>query len=121
MSDQMVGLCWTAVSSRLGLISSTFALYQFLELELYQVLQEYPHARLNPSQVCMFRYIGNGPWFQHKITTTNKVAIIGSNEIRPRKIQGIIRYNTYFVRIRICKRFEIRSPRDFPGILKENH
>ena len=55
MSDQMVGLCWTAVSSRLGLISSTFALYQFLELELYQVLQGYPHTRLNPSQVCMFR------------------------------------------------------------------
>ena len=55
MSEQMVGLCWTAVSSRLGLISSTFALYQFLELDLYQVLQEYPHARLNPSQVCMFR------------------------------------------------------------------
>ena len=57
MSDQMVGLCWTAVSSRLGLISSmrTFALYQFLELELYQVRQEYPHARLSPSQVCMFR------------------------------------------------------------------
>ena len=54
MSDRLVGLCWTAVSSRLGLISSTFALYQFLELELYQVLQEYPHARLNPSQVCMF-------------------------------------------------------------------
>ena len=55
MSDQMVGLCWTAVSSRLGLISSTFALYQFLELELYQVLQEYLHAKLNLSQVCMLR------------------------------------------------------------------
>ena len=44
MSDQMVGLCWTALSSRLGLISSTFALYQISELELFQVLQEYPHA-----------------------------------------------------------------------------
>ena len=42
MSDQMVGLCWTAVSSRLGLISSTFALYQFLELELYQSSTERP-------------------------------------------------------------------------------
>ena len=33
-----------------------------------------------------------------------------------------MRYDSYFVRIRICKRFEIRSPRDswaFPGILKE--
>ena len=55
MSDQMVGLCWTAVSSRIGLISSTLALYQILELELFQVLQEYPHNRLNQSQVSMFR------------------------------------------------------------------
>jgi len=37
------------------------------------------------------------------------------------KYKEKMRYDSYFVRIRICKRFEIRSPRDFPGILKEKH
>ena len=37
------------------------------------------------------------------------------------KYEEKMRYDSYFVRIRISKRFEIRSPRDFPGILKEKH
>ena len=54
MSDQMMGLCWTAVSSRLGLISSTFALYQILELELFEYFKS-TRTLVNPSQVYMFR------------------------------------------------------------------
>ena len=54
MSDRLVGLCWTAVSSRLGLISSTFALYQILELELFEYFKS-TRTLVNPSQVYMFR------------------------------------------------------------------
>ena len=54
MSDRLVGLCWTAVSSRLGLISSTFALYQFLELELFKYFKS-TCTLVNASQVYMFR------------------------------------------------------------------
>ena len=54
MSDRLVGLCWTAVSSRLGLISSTFALYQISELELFEYFKS-TRTLVNPSQVYMFR------------------------------------------------------------------
>ena len=54
MSDRLVGLCWTAVSSRLGLISSTFALYQFLELELFNSFKS-SRKLADLSQVYMFR------------------------------------------------------------------
>ena len=45
---------WTAVSSRLGLISSTFALYRMLELELFEYFKS-TRTLVNPSQVYMFR------------------------------------------------------------------
>ena len=54
MSDRLVGLCWTAVSSILGLISSTFALYQISELELFEYFKS-TRTLVNPSQVYMFR------------------------------------------------------------------
>ena len=54
MSDRLVGLCWTAVSSRLGLISSTFGLYQILELELFEYLKS-TCTLVSMSQVYMFR------------------------------------------------------------------
>ena len=54
MSDRLVELCWTAVLSRLGLISSTFALYQILELELFEYFKS-TRMLVNPSQVYMFR------------------------------------------------------------------
>jgi hypothetical protein len=50
----LVGLCWTAVLSRLGLINCTFALYQFLELELFEYFKS-TRTLVNPSQVYMFR------------------------------------------------------------------
>ena len=53
MSDLLV-VCWTAVLSRLGLISSTFALYQILELELFEYFKS-TRTLVNPSQVYMFR------------------------------------------------------------------
>ena len=34
----MVGFCWTAISYRLGVINSTVALYQIVELENFQEL-----------------------------------------------------------------------------------
>ena len=52
MTDRLVGLCWTAVSSRLGL--STIALYQILELELFEYFKR-TSTLINPSQVYMFR------------------------------------------------------------------
>ena len=54
MSDRLVGLCWTAVSSRFGLISSTFALDQYLELELFEYFKV-TRKLVNLSQVYMFR------------------------------------------------------------------
>ena len=54
MSDRLVGLCWTAVLSRLGLISSTFGLSQILELELFEYLKS-THTLISTSQVYMFR------------------------------------------------------------------
>ena len=39
MSDRLVGLCWTSILSRLGLIISTFAHYQILVLELLEYLK----------------------------------------------------------------------------------
>ena len=54
MSDRLVGLCWTTVSSRLRLIISTFALYQILKLELFEYFKN-TSTLVNTSQVYMFR------------------------------------------------------------------
>ena len=94
MSAGLVELCWTAVSSKLGLISSTFALYQILELEL---LEYFKSARtlVSPSQVYMFRStVSNDQKFENTllVNITRR-----SDDVRP--IGGAV-LDSCFVQVR---------------------